>query len=260
MSVEYIEMGHYPYTDEGQEVPIKWRFLHDSGKRMLLITEFGIDCLPFYTPMPKPLDKRYFSKEDGLSIEELVNEKSKKVFDKDGNLYKDIYGYPITSKKYRGFPLWYPVTWETSTLRNYLNGEFVKKAFSDDERSSILVVPVSSCPSPLNEAVTGGGTTKDMVFLLNHDSAERYFPLEEDRQCIPTPYADCKSMFHHKDGFCSWWLRTVGLWEQFDPKEEERPQNRHCISVVWNTGRIDLMGMSADTFRCIRPCIMVRKK
>lgn len=62
------------------------------------------------------------------------------------------------------------VAWETSTLRKYLNGDFLG-AFSGAEKERILTTKVTN----LEYGPYGGKTTKDKVFLLSKEEANRYF-------------------------------------------------------------------------------------
>ena len=259
----HYNFGTYPYEATGEPAPIKWRVLLKQEKSALLITEYGIDALPFFKAPPAPLSARVWNsdKDDPNHIENLAAKKSPRVFDENGNVYVDVFGKPITDKRYKGFPLWYAVTWENSTLRSFLNETFINTAFTSEERARLISLNVRNLPSPINQACSSGPDTQDSVAILDIENAKRYFPQAAQRKCLPTPYAESREgFFHHSDGFASWWLRTAGVWEQFNPKEDFRPANKHCISIVANDGIIDLMGMSAETVRCVRPIIHVRLK
>lgn len=62
------------------------------------------------------------------------------------------------------------VTWETCSLRKWLNEDFYKEAFNDTERNSILTTVISN-PDNLQYNVSGGNNTKDNIFLLSIDEA-----------------------------------------------------------------------------------------
>lgn len=83
------------------------------------------------------------------------------------------------------------VTWESCTLRRYLNEEFYNM-FSDEERAMIL--PVEN-ENPSNEAygTPGGEKTIDKIFLLSLDEIETYGSRIDD-------FSDS----------ASWWLRSPG--------------------------------------------------
>ncbi len=94
------------------------------------------------------------------------------------------------------------VTWETCSLRHWLNGAFVNAAFTDKERTMILSYRKSSM---------------DKVFLLSVGEAKEYFKSDESRLCAPTDYAIAQGAWT-SDTYktagkytCCWWLRSPGV-------------------------------------------------
>ena len=65
------------------------------------------------------------------------------------------------------------VTWETCTLRKYLNGEFLSK-FSKEEQARIIETRISN-PDNLWYDTKGGNDTTDKIFLLSLEEVDRYF-------------------------------------------------------------------------------------
>ena len=114
---------------------------------------------------------------------------------------------------------WDYVTWETCSLRNWLNNDFINSAFSDDEKVKIPTVTVSADKNPVY-STDPGNATKDKVFLLSIVEAEKYFTSDEARKCVPTEYAISNgastSDSYTKGGkaTCLWWLRSPGF-DQF---------------------------------------------
>lgn len=80
------------------------------------------------------------------------------------------------------------VTWETCTLRKWLNNDFINAAFYAEERAKIPTVTVSADKNPEYDT-NPGNATKDRVFLLSIVEAEKYFTSAEARECILTEYA-----------------------------------------------------------------------
>ena len=82
----------------------------------------------------------------------------------------------------------FSVTWETSSIREWLNDKFLQSAFTADERQQILTVtvPAQDHPAPQtdNLARLRGNDTRDQIFLLNAQEAEALFGSDEDRQHI----------------------------------------------------------------------------
>ena len=113
------------------------------------------------------------------------------------------------------------VTWETCTLRRWLNGLFLNSAFSADEQKAILFTEVDNSAVTKSSDIDGGSNTRDRIFLLSEAEAYRYFGAKEgDDQNIaarvaPTAYAVAQgarnnSSFRTADGERAvwWWLRS----------------------------------------------------
>ena len=103
------------------------------------------------------------------------------------------------------------VTWETCTLRNWLNGTFYNSAFSSGEKSNIVTSYLSAED---NYGTDAGNSTNDKIFLLSISEAKKYFSLNSARQCKPTAYA--KAQGTSTSGFygnCLWWLRSPGYYQ-----------------------------------------------
>lgn len=106
------------------------------------------------------------------------------------------------------------VTWETCSLRVWLNGEFLSNAFSADEQAKIQSTNVSADKNPKYDTDPGNATT-DKVFLLSITEAEKFFTTDESLKCAPTAYAEAQGGYtiygieSGKDA-CWWWLRSPG--------------------------------------------------
>ena len=72
------------------------------------------------------------------------------------------------------------VTWEKCTLRKWLNDSFYKSEFTEEEREAIVESEVGN-PDNAKYKTKGGSPTKDKVFLLSIDEAEKYFENDQDR-------------------------------------------------------------------------------
>ncbi len=101
-------------------------------------------------------------------------------------------------------------TWETCTLRDWLNSEFISTAFSKQEQTAILTTHLNNNPTnSLFEAMNNGSDTDDKVFIFNkYEAYEVFYPNEAERICTPTPYAvsQCGRDDHKVYG---WWLRST---------------------------------------------------
>ena len=110
--------------------------------------------------------------------------------------------------EYRAFhDKWGLVTWESASIRKYLNGDFLARAFSDKERFIIATTKVEAHENPMCNT-DPGRDTRDKVFLLSAVEAERYFPVNLDRRCFYC-FADRKAGARPS----WWWLRSPGFNE-----------------------------------------------
>ena len=100
-------------------------------------------------------------------------------------------------------------TWVTSSLREALNGSFLRGTFNEEEQKRIPAVTVSADPNP-EYNVDPGSDTEDRIFLLSLEEAEEYFGDNEARKCVTTKKVDPESIHEDNGGSCEWWLRTPG--------------------------------------------------
>ena len=110
------------------------------------------------------------------------------------------------------------VTWETSSIRAWLNGDFYSAAFDASEQTAILKAETDNSAAMGSAYPTDGGSnTEDSVFLLSYSEAfsemygSRLFAGDEARKCTPTAYALSRGAWvSPDDGSCGWWLRSPG--------------------------------------------------
>ena len=110
-------------------------------------------------------------------------------------------------------------TWETCSLRKWLNGTFLSAAFSSEEQNSIISSTVTADKNPSYSTSPGNNTT-DKVFLLSITEVNKYFNSRDARKCDPTDYAIAQAQGAWKndnyktDGLVTpyyWWLRSPGI-------------------------------------------------
>ena len=133
------------------------------------------------------------------------------VLDKQGDKLLVISKYALDSQPYNTEAA--TVTWETCTLRNWLNTEFYNTAFSDSEKAKIIKTSLENPNNP-KYGINGGNTTSDNVFCLSYDEAKKYFTSEKARMTKATSYALSNGAFTASAGgyagYCDWMLRTPG--------------------------------------------------
>ena len=102
-------------------------------------------------------------------------------------------------------------SWETCTLRPWLNEEFYVSTFSDIEKEVIAITTVSADKNPAFRT-DPGNDTQDPMFLLSVNEAEMYGTDRELLRCKPTKYAEYGRIeVDELNGYCKWWLRSPGL-------------------------------------------------
>lgn len=101
------------------------------------------------------------------------------------------------------------VTWETCTLRKWLNNDFINAAFTAEERAKIPTVTVSADKNPSYSTSPGNNTT-DKVFLLSITEVNKYFSSDSAWQCRGTAYCYAQGAYKAGNGTCWWWLRSPG--------------------------------------------------
>ena len=100
------------------------------------------------------------------------------------------------------------VTWETCSLRTWLNNDFLNAAFTANEQAQLATVTVRAEKSPLFDT-DPGNDTQDRVYMLSYNEALEYLPSGSDRKVVPSSYA--KGLGAYTDSGCGqWWLRSPG--------------------------------------------------
>lgn len=171
------------------------------------------------------------------------------VLESDGETALLISRYALDCQSYN--TEYESITWEECTLRSWLNNEFYNRAFSAEEKKTILVSDVSADKNPLY-STNPGNATKDSVFLLSIVEANKYFANDEARMCAVTDYAIEQGTYTNSnytvDGrrACWWWLRSPGYLSIL-------------AAIVRDGGSISDRG---DRVRncdyAMRPCVWVR--
>ena len=150
------------------------------------------------------------------------------------------------------------VTWETCTLRKWMNGEFLNTAFSEEELAAVLPADVdNSGAQGFGEWTSvGGNNTRDMVFLLSYEEAHRFFGITlwnkifiEEAQAAVTAYAYAqgthRSDYPYKNRdreiVWDWWLRSPGY-------------SQDSAATVGDTGALFNIHVGYDS-GCVRPAV-----
>ena len=165
------------------------------------------------------------------------------VLDVKGNEALLISRYGLDCIQYHNS--WANITWEDCDLRKWLNNDFIKSAFSEEEVKKIKVSELKNEDNPEYET-RGGNNTKDRIFCLSINEAEHYFGSDTDRQCRPTSNARNKGAYvDNSNSCCYWWLRSPGY-------------DQNGASYVNSGGALHLNGydVSLDSL-AVRPALRI---
>ena len=132
------------------------------------------------------------------------------------------------------------VTWETCTLREWMNNDFFMEAFSTSEQEKIPTV-ANRNPSPPECRTDGGNATEDRIFALSTDEAEEYFRNDDDRMAEPTEYAVKNGIWASNDYSPSsgkktgcWWLSSPGHYRSIAAIADYHGRIYHCGNYVYS--------------------------
>lgn len=182
-----VSFGSY-VQEEGKEAEaISWIVLDESVDALLLLSEYCLDCCPFY----------------------------------DG--YREL-------------------SWKESTLREWLNSDFIDTAFTEEEQELILEKNQRNKRNPYYSGVNFKDT-RDRVFALSVYEVSEYLG-EDVPGAEPTAYALAKAQEHGTADIGWWWLRNTGM-------------NRYYFTGVPATGGIFYGGYAEGHHAYVRPAIWV---
>lgn len=100
------------------------------------------------------------------------------------------------------------ITWEESSLRSWLNGKFINRAFSDEEKKKINITEIVNQDNR-DYGTEGGNNTSDKIFLL---SLQEISPWLDGKKYgfLNQEVIDCKTSSFSKIGAIYLWLRSPG--------------------------------------------------
>lgn len=142
------------------------------------------------------------------------------VLDRDGDKVLLLSKYALDYQSFMPFyePVTEPYTWESCSLRRWLNGTFLNAAFSADEQQRLLTTTVITSPGSLHRE-NGPVTTEDRVFLLSNTEVYAYFASEAATAAEYTAYALSENPWPGNaatPGPADWWLRTTDGYDHPD--------------------------------------------
>ncbi len=144
------------------------------------------------------------------------------VLDKENGRLLMISRYVLDCQQYNDYNE--KTDWASCSLRRWLNSSFYDKAFNYSEKAMVQTVTLEQD----SNAGRVCASTRDRVFLLSVDEANRFFSSESKRICLPTGYAKqmgvrAKMKLYTR---CNWWLRSPG-------------GNDNAATIVYHDGEIE---------------------
>ena len=138
------------------------------------------------------------------------------------------------------------LTWQSSDIRKWLNGDFMDSAFTVEQMEVIARQTLINADSE-KYGTDGGDRTIDQVFLLSENEITQYIPNKADRRAAPTEYAKAQTKYTLTGAteYCVYWLRSPG-------------KNYHYPSAIDQFGNIaGELYLAHNDDIAIRPAIWV---
>jgi len=144
------------------------------------------------------------------------------------------------------------IIWKFCSLRTYLNRQFIQ-SFHKKEQDCIAEKEMENYRNSRYGTI-GGWKTKDKVFLLSFEEAERYFPYNQDR------VAKHKKVSSNEPKIpCTWWLRSPGKKYRQAAVVDENGEIKHCTDVNASLGVRPALWVKLDALtKC--NCELVHKE
>ncbi|MBQ7065616.1 MAG: bacterial Ig-like domain-containing protein [Lachnospiraceae bacterium] len=142
-----------------------------------------------------------------------------RVLDNNGSTLFVVADKGLDCKNYNDVKTY--ITWENSTIREWLNNSFYNTAFSSNERNAIVAQNVVNDDN-LHYDSEGGNNTTDKVYLLSIDEVTKesygfcseYDTYSASRWMQPSNYARARGALKIasgiQEGNSVWWLRSPG--------------------------------------------------
>lgn len=165
------------------------------------------------------------------------------ILDQDARRILILSKYALDILKYNDS--YKSVTWSNSTVRGWLNNDFLHAAFDENSIPAILDSTIdNSANHGIRGYGNGGLNTTDKVFLLSYKEAYTAYPLmDQFRICELTPYAKGKTDGNEAD-HAQWWLRSPG---------------KHSYQALYILSDGTYKGVSVNKEYAVRPAMWIDK-
>ena len=146
------------------------------------------------------------------------------------------------------------ITWENSSIRVFLNGTFMTRAFGAAEQAAIQTTTVQT-PDNQAEHTYGGNDTSDKLFLLSVPEVTSQYAAWINLEAELTAFADA---YQEEGNKFYWWLRSPGAGMQYDNGDEPDWIFSDCAAEVTPEGNVFDRGRGvASSDLGVRPAMWV---
>lgn len=281
---DYILFGNYPQnlltenelTDEIKNA--EYEYVEETGWHLQLLkaTIDGKEYYQVYEDYYKEAALGYFTPEP---VEWLVLEiKDGKAFVLSKYLlemqcYDSRYNFKDESDAiHAGRPYVFDGCWTDSTIRPWLNGEFMNAVFTEEEQKNILLSEVKNEPYSFNNT-SSGPDTMDKLYLLSEKEALQYFG-EEHCDLDSDLWAALYDTNKCPDQTIQLGVPTEFLWQKYNMEKGYNPYDMWTetnkpyslrTNGVWDTctlaiceyGTFDDDKYGMDKALGVRPCMWI---
>jgi len=137
-------------------------------------------------------------------------------------------------------------TWETCSLRKWLNEDFLNEAFSEAEQAMLANVSLPADANP-EYPTPAGNDTEDRVYLPSLREVDAWNSNGNLFFCYASYYARANGARFGRNGACNWWLRSPG-------------EDAASAAVVSDYGTAFALGLPTNMSSVlVRPMITVRR-
>ena len=136
------------------------------------------------------------------------------------------------------------VTWETCSLRSWLNNQFYNSAFSSSEKQQIHWTSLENLDNP-QFGTSGGRDTNDYVFLMDIREYNKLVSGKSYSKCAATKYARANGGAVWSDGYSPWWLRDPTYYQG-------------GATTVNSEGHLDYNANVGNNVIIVRPAIFIK--
>lgn len=189
--IDTIKFGKYPQDsrDKDDKQDIEWIVLDRKDGKALLLSKYILDCKKYddLEKLKQLREKKSKNEEEINELAEPILEKFPELKEMDGNdeilaflEEQDDEDCKICLSLYNEYKSiedeidQISIVWSDCSLRKWLNEEFINVAFSDSEIESIVESDIKNFDN-FEFKTKAGEATKDKVFCLSIDEAEKYF-------------------------------------------------------------------------------------